>query len=325
MNSSKERPGLLFTLVGPAGAGKNSLIQYVVSRTPVRQIPTVTTRPMRPGEQEGREHYFVSTDVFRRMIDTGDLLEHQIIHGNLYGMPRADIEAALNEGRYIIADIEVYGAAEARAIFPDNVVSIFIQAPSIGSLIERMRDRGEREAEIAKRLLRVPEELRYARNCDHFVLNDSFDEAANTLYEIVAARLRGEHGRRGDPLIDYRFAYVAQAIPVYENLALRNDTRLFEPKAQIGEGELPHQAALRALRRELPLDIDEGALISGGKPDGSFVPPVALLYSQDEGGERLTYVYHYRLDKRIDPPTGWSWVEFTENPNAELLERRSEA
>lgn len=151
MNSSRrERPGLLFTLVGPAGAGKSRLLKYVLERTPLRQLPTATTRSIRPGEQEGREHLYISRDSFRDMIDNDQLLEYQVIHGNLYGMPRKPVEAALDSGQSIIADIEVLGAARARETYPDNVVSIFIQPPSIGALIERMRERRESEAEIGK-------------------------------------------------------------------------------------------------------------------------------------------------------------------------------
>src|SRR5579871_2392976 len=175
VNSSRQRPGLLFTLVGPAGAGKNRLMRYVLERTPVTQFPTATTRPIRSGEQNGREHLFVSLTEFQHMIETDELLEHQVIHGNLYGMPRSAVEKAINDGHSLIADIEYLGAARARAIYPDNAVSIFIQTPSIGTLIDRMYERHETTAEIGKRLLRVPKELDYARECNYRILNDTFE------------------------------------------------------------------------------------------------------------------------------------------------------
>lgn len=325
MNSSRKRPGILFTLVAPAGAGKNTLMQSVLARTDLHQLPTATTRPIRQEEQHGREHLFVTEAEFRQMLDSGALLEHEVIHGKLYGMPRADVEAALDAGQAIIADIGMMGDARARAAYPENIISIFIQPPSIGSLIGRMHDRGEQEAEIGKRLLRVPEELAYARSCDYLILNDSFTDAANKLYEIVAAKLVGDANVRGDPPVDYRFTYVAQMIPIFDNLALRSDTRFFEPKAVFSEGELPHEAALGALRRELKLDIHEDAVIGGDKVDGEYLPPVKLFYMNDASGERITYVYYYRLAVRITPPAGWSWVELPETLDSELLERRSEA
>jgi len=89
VNPSRKRPGLLFTLVGPAGVGKNRLMKGVLGRTSLKQLATATTRKSRVGEQEGREHQFVSTEAFEHMIEADELLEHERIHGYLYGMPRA--------------------------------------------------------------------------------------------------------------------------------------------------------------------------------------------------------------------------------------------
>lgn len=318
---SRRRPGLLFTLVGPAGAGKNRLMNHVLTLTSLHQLPTATTRPMRPGEQQDREHLFVSREAFERMIERDELLEHQVIHGNLYGMPRAAVEAALDKGEAIIADIEVLGAARARSAYPDNVVSIFIQAPSIGSLIERMRERRESEAEISKRLLRVPMELAFAPECDYVILNDSFDHAAAVLYDIVAAEIDGAELANGDPLIDYQFGYFAQIIPTHDDDVLRQTTAPADPTIQFSGDELPHVAALRCLRELLPIRVDAAALIGGGAPDGKFLPPVALGYTLDGRVERITYVYYYRLDQRIEPPPGWTWTpaEALRNP-AEKVE-----
>lgn len=324
MNSSTERPGILFTLVAPAGAGKNTLMQSVLARTSLRQLPTATTRLIRPGEQDGREHIFVTETIFRQMLDSGALLEHEFIHGNLYGMPRAAVEAALDSGEAIIADIGMMGDTRAREAYPQNVISIFVQPPSIGSLIARMRDRGEQEADISRRLLRVPGELAYARSCDYLVLNDSLADATNKLYEIVVARLGGDTSVRGDAPVDYRFSYVAQMVPVFNNMTLRHAVQLSEPQAQIGDGELPHEAGLRALRSELKLDVREDAVIGGVKSDEEYLPPIRLTHTQDASGERIMYTYLYQLDTRIEAPAGWSWVDLPETINSALLERRSE-
>jgi len=320
VNFSRKRPGLLFTLVGPAGAGKNRLMNYVLERTNLKQLPTATTRPIRAGEQEGREHHYVSLETFQHMIDTDQLLEHQVIHGNLYGMPRAAIEAALDSGQSIIADIEVLGAARARKTYPENVVSIFIQPPSIGILIERMGERKEKAAEIGKRLLRVPMELEYGCNCEYAILNDSFERAAEKLYQIVATELRGERGMvQSDPLVPYRYQYEAHVIPVYRDETLWNAALPHVLVATFdATEEMPHQAALHCLRSELGVSADEEALIAGGKPDGDYLPPVALEYSNDEGGagERVEYIYVGCLDERIDPPPGWTWKSVNALPES---------
>lgn len=307
MNSSTNRPGLLFTLVAPAGAGKNSLMRHVLALTDLRQLPTATTRAIRPGEQEGREHFYVSMSEFERMIEADELLEYQRIHGNLYGMQRKAVEDAINSGQSLIADIEVLGVARARAAYPNNVVSIFIQAPSIGTLIERMRDRDEREAEIGKRLLRVPMELAYAPQCDYVILNDSFERAAGTLYQIVAAELRGEHSSAGDPLLDYRVHYLARSIPVYHDEVLRCDEPVQYPAIPFTSSEMPHEAALRCLRDVLKVEPRDENLVCGGAQDGQYQPPVMLDYAEKGDDEWITYVYAYQLDQRITPPAGWSW------------------
>ncbi len=320
MTSSRQRPGLLFTLVGPAGAGKNRLMNHVIALTSLRQFPTATTRAIRPGEQEGREHLFVSTEDFERMIAQDELLEHQVIHGNFYGMPRATIEAAFDSGRSLIADIEVLGAERARLAYPDNVISLFIEPPTLGSLIERMRERGEKEPEITKRLLRVPMELDYAPKCDYIIFNNSFDHAADLLYRIVAAELRGEHLTiTGDPLMNYRFSYEVSIIPTYQNQALVRDQTV-----RLGTDQLPHEAALHTLRSELAILPHPTALISGGQPEGKYIPPMRLDYADSDQGERFTYTYLYRLDEWMAAPAGWSWQALEARPTA-VAEGQSEA
>ncbi len=315
--TSRKRPGVLFTLVGPAGAGKNRLMKYVLERTPLRQLPTATTRAIRTDEQEGREHLYVSTEAFQRMIDTGELLEHQIIHEKLYGMPLAAVEAALDSGEAIVADIEVLGASRAQTAYPDNVVCVFIEPPSIGILIERMRERNESNAEIGKRLLRVPMELAYAPECDYVILNDDFDQAAQRLYEIVTKELyrepQDEHlavVEAGQPH-SYTFAYVVRIVPIFGAETLQCDSDV--PSAQFNPDELPHSAALRLLHDTLGVEVREDALIYGDQPDGSYLPPLSLDYT-DDGSERITYTYGYKLAARLAPRDGWRWTSLSETP-----------
>lgn len=317
MNSPRKRPGLLFMLVAPAGAGKNSLMQHVLRLTTLTQLPTATTRAIRAGEQEGREHLYVSVETFKRMIDDGELLEHQIIHGNLYGMPLKTVEDALDSGKAIIADIEVLGATIAREHYPENVICIFIQPPSIGTLIERMRDRRENEAEIGKRLLRVPMEMRYAASCNYVVINDQFDQAADLLYRIVQAELNGERGSEtGDTLIPFHFGYSACIIPVFEGETLRRTSEPHSLSTTFTEDVLPHLAALRCLRHELHLDAREAALTSSDRRDGEYVPPVTLEYRRDGDKEHVDYNYIYCLEERIAAPEGWEWVSCETLPEA---------
>lgn len=182
--------GLLFMLVGPAGAGKNAIMNEVLRQLPdLRQLPTATTRPMRDTEQQGREHLFVSDAEFHQMDDRHELIEWQKVHNHLYGTPRRTIEHAMHEGRDLIADIEVLGANILHHEYPRNTVLVFVQPPSVDDLIKRMSIRGETQAEIDTRLKRVEMEMQFAPQCDYLITNyqNQLDESSAILYGIVLA------------------------------------------------------------------------------------------------------------------------------------------
>src|SRR5471030_1776494 len=119
--------GALFVLVGPAGVGKNAIMKRVMEKLSLHQLPTMTTRTIRTGEQEGREHFFVSLERFQEMIVDNALIEHQEVYpGKFYGTPRKPMQDALLGGTNLVADIEVKGAQALKQAFPDNVTLIFI-------------------------------------------------------------------------------------------------------------------------------------------------------------------------------------------------------
>jgi guanylate kinase len=178
--------GLLFVMVGPAGAGKNAIMNEVLRQLPdLHQLPTATTRPKRDTELQGREHQFVSEAEFRQM----DLIESQPVHNHLYGTPRATVENAMRDGRDLIADIEVLGATYLHNAYPHNTVRIFVQPPSVTDLIKRMSIRGETQDEIDIRLQRVEMEMQYAPQCDYLITNyqDQLKQSSAILYGIVLA------------------------------------------------------------------------------------------------------------------------------------------
>jgi guanylate kinase len=188
--------GVLFILVGPAGVGKNTIMAQVMAALPqVRQLPTMTTRPMRPTEQQGREHYFVTAEEFRDLIDRQALIEYQEVYpGTFYGMPRQTLKEALNAHQKMMADIDVVGAGKIKAAYPEHVVVIFIAPPSVDDLEKRLRRRGHMsEAEIAERLDRAAFELGYPHQYDYRIINDTLERAV----EGVARIIRDESARRG--------------------------------------------------------------------------------------------------------------------------------
>ncbi len=173
-------------MVGPAGAGKNAIMNEVLQQLPdLRQLPTATTRPMRDTEEQGREHLFVSETEFRQL----DLIESKTVHKHLYGTPRATIENAMHQGKDLIADIDVLGATDLHQAYPSNTFLVFVQPPSVNDLIKRMSIRGETQEEIDTRLQRVEMEMQYAPQCDYLITNyqDQLAQSSAILYGIIIA------------------------------------------------------------------------------------------------------------------------------------------
>jgi guanylate kinase len=180
--------GALFVISSPSGGGKGTLIRRVLDTLPgISYSVSYTTRAPRPGEVDGISYHFVTPEEFERMRDAGGFLEWAVVHGNLYGTSRAVVEQELREGRDIILEIDVQGAAWVRASMR-AVVSIFILPPSFAVLGERLRRRmTERPEELALRLGNARDEVEQYRHFDYLVLNDEVERAAALLTSIVVA------------------------------------------------------------------------------------------------------------------------------------------
>jgi guanylate kinase len=324
--TSQRRLGLLFVLVGPPGVGKNTLMNNVLGRVEnLRQLPTATTRARRSNEQHGREHLFVNRDEFQQLVETQALIERQgqEVHGELYGMPKAAIEEAIATEHDLIADIDIFGAANLRAIYPDNAVLIFIQPESIEDLKSQMQARGETEAEIEKRMRRVEMEMQYAALCDYLITNEkgNYEEASEILHAIVLAERshRALLNLRADRDLPRRkFTYISVVVPICGDEVLYHSTTPNFPTAQLTHGEFPHDAALRALREELNLDVESTKLVNVDHEDkwaeSGFVFPLALENRTEEHHQQLVFIYLYHLDTRIVPPSEWEWAAYENAP-----------
>lgn len=184
------RRGLLLILSSPSGAGKTTLSRRLMDwDTSLRFSVSATTRAPRPGEQDGREYYFRSRESFEDMVKSGDMLEHAEVFGNLYGSPRAPVEAAMHEGRDTLFDIDWQGGQQIRnSALGRDVVSVFVLPPSIAELDRRLRSRGQDNDEvIAARMAKSRDEISHWAEYDYVLVNSDIDIAFNELKIILQA------------------------------------------------------------------------------------------------------------------------------------------
>lgn len=183
----KERPGLFFIISGPSGVGKNTLLHFALEQVKsIYYLPSITTRPVRPGESQGSPYFFVSKEDFKAMIAAGAFLEwKQIYSGDYYGTHLPTILYALEKGYDIITDMDVLGCAEVIKRFPDNVVPIFIAPPNIEELRHRLAGREKDPGVVARRLERVAMEMGYIDRYRHVIINDDLERAGGELVRIL--------------------------------------------------------------------------------------------------------------------------------------------
>ncbi len=184
------RRGLLIILSSPSGAGKSTLSRRLLEADPeVRFSVSATTRPPRPGEQEGREYFFRSRREFEAMAADGELLEHAEVFGHRYGTPRAPVEAAIAAGRDVLFDVDWQGGQQIRnSSLRDAVVTIFILPPSIAALEARLRARGQDSAQVvAQRMAKSRDEISHWAEYDYVLVNQSLRTCESELCAIIRA------------------------------------------------------------------------------------------------------------------------------------------
>ena len=186
----------MLVISSPSGAGKTSLSRRLIAEYPELSLSiSCTTRPPRPGEQDGREYHFVSPDQFQAMVREQAFLEYAVVHEHSYGTPREPVMQALAEGRDVLFDVDWQGATSIAASAPGDVVRVFILPPSLAELKRRLHARAQDKPDvIERRLERARDEISQWPPYDYVLLNQDFERAYDELAAIYKAeRLR--HGR----------------------------------------------------------------------------------------------------------------------------------
>jgi len=190
LTSSTSRAPSLIVVTGPSGAGKGTLIREVLEQVPgIGATVSATTRDRRPGEQDGREYYFLTLDEFLGRIERGDFLEHvPYVSGHRYGTLRAELDRIRDAGKTPLLELETEGALRVKGEVP-GAVTIFISA-SVEELERRLRERAtESTGEIGERIALARHQLEQADEFDYVVENDELDRAVQELTTLVRGLL----------------------------------------------------------------------------------------------------------------------------------------
>ncbi len=184
--------GIPFVVSAPSGTGKTTVCRKAVARdAQIAFSISHTTRPMRPGEQDGRDYHFVSRDAFQRLVAEGAFVEHAVYAGNLYGTSWAALDPPLAAGRDLLLEVDVQGALQLRERRADARF-VFLLPPSRAELERRLLGRGtDLPDAIARRLAAVDAELRAVHAFDYAIVNDDVDRATDALLAIIAAERSG--------------------------------------------------------------------------------------------------------------------------------------
>jgi len=184
-----KRRGLLIVLSSPSGAGKTTISRRLLDAdSDVEMSVSATTRPMRPGEVDGRDYHFVEPQEFERMVGANEFAEYASVFGNRYGTPAAPVCAAIEEGRDILFDIDWQGTQQLHQSMRDDLVRIFLLPPSMEELEHRLRNRGTDSDEvIADRMARARGEISHWAEYDYVLVNDDMDACLADVRSIVAA------------------------------------------------------------------------------------------------------------------------------------------
>ncbi len=178
--------GKLIVISGPSGVGKTTIYKKILeSRSDIRYSVSVTSRPKRKGETNGREYIFLTEREFIKRINKGFFIEHAKVHGNLYGTPKQSLEENLNKGYHVLMDVDVKGAKRLMELYPDGLY-IFIIPPDFAELEKRLVKRStDKNEAIKSRLAWALEELKYKSDYKYVIENRDLEETIKGILSII--------------------------------------------------------------------------------------------------------------------------------------------
>ncbi len=184
-----QRRGVLFVLSSPSGAGKSTIARMLLDAEPDLEMSvSATTRPIRPGEEDGKDYHFVSLDKFREMVANHEFLEWAHVFGQRYGTPKAQVDAMLDAGKDVLFDIDWQGAQQLFQIAGGDVVRVFILPPSMEELNDRLIRRATDAPEVIDaRMKRAAAEVSHWDGYDYVLVNDDVDQCFRDVQTILAA------------------------------------------------------------------------------------------------------------------------------------------
>jgi guanylate kinase len=182
----------IIIITAPSGSGKTSITRHLLNKFPqLRFSISAATRPMRPKEEDGVDYFFITEQDFKNKIELGDFVEWEMVYpGRYYGTYKSELNRTWNNSQVPILDIDVKGAIHVMQQYPGQCLSLFIQAPDLAALQQRLEKRGTETPETLKaRLDKVEFEMGFKDRFDHVIVNDQLDRACEETEKIVAGFL----------------------------------------------------------------------------------------------------------------------------------------
>ncbi len=182
------KEGKLLIFSAPSGSGKTTLVKYIMNEIPeLRFSVSATSRPARGNEKNGIEYYFLTAEDFRERINANEFVEwEEVYNGRFYGTLRSEVERIRNQGTTVVFDVDVIGGLNIKKLYKDDALAIFIKAPDINTLRERLISRDtDNYNDIKTRIDKAEYELTFADKFDVVIINDDLEKAKKQTLKIV--------------------------------------------------------------------------------------------------------------------------------------------